>query len=289
MSAPRRRIVELCCGSSAVSLHLLGAAPLMPYQGSKKRYAEAITRTCGLTRPDAAILVDLSPWPEALTCLACSWMREAITSRLSSMRSADPMVLWERFTAESVPVDRVERVSRFLALQRWSFRGKPVWSRGRGMPGASKTDMYGRKGTDKFGEVKPQLIGLIGRVRSFPTLPLVAQTRDAREVAPKEWVIPGSTVVYFDPPYAGTTGYLDADLGRSEVLDIARRWQAAGAQVVISEASPLPLDGWQHVNITHMRKGRRSAWQTAEWLTVSPDVPLSVALPAQLPLFREAA
>jgi hypothetical protein len=233
----------------------------MPYQGAKTRYARAISDVCSLARPDASILVDLSPWSEALTSLACRWLRDPIAERLEQLCRDDPRDAWTRFTKEPIPSDRVERVTRFLALQRWSFRGKPVWGRGGhwGTPGYSTTDMYGVPATERFGAVKPQLESLLRRVRSFQSLPMVGLTADVRDVEPGDWVLPGSTTVYFDPPYSGTTGYLDADLTRCEVLEVAERWRAHGARVVVSEAEPLPLSGWQHIDITSRRTGRRSS------------------------------
>lgn len=74
-------------------------------------------------------------------------------------------------------------------------------------------------------------------------------------------------------PASKTTGYAN-DLPRPEVVALARRWQAAGATVCISEAEPIPelvADGWHAVDITHTRKGQRRTFskQQAEWLTMS--------------------
>ena len=95
--------------------------------------------------------------------------------------------------------------------------------------------------------------------------PAATVEANAYNVAP----IPGA-VVYIDPPYQGTTGY-GTDLPRVDVLDLARRWAAAGAVVCISEAEPLPLDGWHHVEITGCRKGQKRTFsrQQAEWLTLN--------------------
>lgn len=94
---------------------------------------------------------------------------------------------------------------------------------------------------------------------------------DAREVHPP--ALPPGTVCYMDPPYVGTTGYA-SDLPRSEVVTLARRWQAAGARVCISEAEPIPelvADGWHAVRIDGERQGQKRTFsrQQAEWLTLS--------------------
>ena len=81
--------------------------------------------------------------------------------------------------------------------------------------------------------------------------------------------LPPGTVVYMDPPYAGTTGYKHA-LDRTAVIEIARRWHDAGARVYISEAEPIAALGWHHVEITSERKGQaRTFGATPEWLTCS--------------------
>ena len=96
--------------------------------------------------------------------------------------------------------------------------------------------------------------------------PPVALTPDARIDPP---AIPPGTVVYMDPPYSGTTGYKH-DLGRNEVIAIAERWKDAGARVYISEAEPIPIKGWHHVEITGERIGQaRTFGATREWLTCS--------------------
>ena len=76
----------------------------------------------------------------------------------------------------------------------------------------------------------------------------------------------------FDPPYQGTTGYA-AKMPRSVVLEVAQRWSDAGAVVCVSEAVPLPLDGWHHVEITDARRGQRRTFsrQQREWLTMNRE------------------
>lgn len=69
------------------------------------------------------------------------------------------------------------------------------------------------------------------------------------------------TYVYLDPPYQGATGY-GWDCPRESVLVLARAWERAGAVVAISEAVPLDLEGWHHLELT-LRGGK------PEWLTLS--------------------
>jgi len=91
---------------------------------------------------------------------------------------------------------------------------------------------------------------------------------DVRMLEPPTDLPPG-TVVYLDPPYAGCTGY-GVQLPREAVLELALRWQAAGAQVYVSEAEPLPLPGWYQLEISHLRRRLPAGWgRKREFLTMS--------------------
>lgn len=96
--------------------------------------------------------------------------------------------------------------------------------------------------------------------------PPVHLTPDAA-IAPAK--IPPGTVVYMDPPYADTTGYKHT-FDRATVIATAQRWASAGARVYISEAEPIEIPGWFHVDIGGERKGQaRTFGDTQEWLTCS--------------------
>ena len=108
------------------------------------------------------------------------------------------------------------------------------------------------------------------KLDALPVMPATIAP-DAREVHPP--ALPPGTIAYLDPPYVGTTGYA-ADLPRSEVVTLARRWQATGARVCISEAEPIPelvARGWHAVRIDGERQGQKRTFsrQQAEWLTLS--------------------
>lgn len=80
---------------------------------------------------------------------------------------------------------------------------------------------------------------------------------DARLVDPP--TLPPGVVVYMDPPYQDTTGYAH-DLPRSQVVELAERWAAAGATIAISEAVGLSADltgDWFEVDITGERRGQK--------------------------------
>jgi hypothetical protein len=122
------------------------------------------------------------------------------------------------------------------------------------------------------------------RLSAAPTLPATIAD-DARPIEPG--TLPPGTVAYMDPPYLNTTGYA-ADLGRAEVVALARRWAEAGAVVCISEAEPIPelvADGWHAVEITGARVGQKRTFskQQAEWLTLNR--PPAWTVPVQTGLF----
>ena len=107
---------------------------------------------------------------------------------------------------------------------------------------------------------------------------LPATIHDDATTAPIPDPLPAGTLVYIDPPYVGTTPYAHDDLGRPQVVQLAQRWAAAGARVMISEAEPieaLVAAGWHAVEITAMRVGQRRTFskQQREWVTCSfpPD------------------
>jgi len=273
----RRKLVELCCGSAALTLHLHGSEPLMPFMGGKGRYAKAIAEMFGLERPSSVLLVDVGPWADAWAVLFSSH-RVHVISMLDAMVQEEPRELWDRLRKEPPPVDPVRRCAVFLVLQRLAFRGKAVQPRADGWndPGISETSAYGRVGTGRFGEVKPQLPQLPGLVVMLPEPDRCVVTGSATVIRPTDDAL--NWDVYLDPPYLGTTGYGPGDMTRDEVLELAQRWDSAGARVIVSEAEPLDLPGWHHTEITNQRVGKKSSWQRREWIT-------SNAAPAQTSLW----
>jgi site-specific DNA-adenine methylase len=107
------------------------------------------------------------------------------------------------------------------------------------------------------------------RLTALPDLPPTVVGADAREIDPPPL---DGVVVFLDPPYQGTTKYAH-DLDRDAVLELARRWDRAGATVAISEQEP--LTGWAdrvwHVDITAARKGQKRTFskQQREWLSMN--------------------
>jgi hypothetical protein len=99
--------------------------------------------------------------------------------------------------------------------------------------------------------------------------------------------VPGSRVL-FDPPYRGCPRYA-ALLQRARVLEVALRHASAGAEVIVCEGEPLPLDGWWSARLagadrTWLGGGGSAGRLRQEWLTAS--FPISV--PEQLSLWTAA-
>ena len=114
------------------------------------------------------------------------------------------------------------------------------------------------------------IAGASARLTTLPTLPATI-TDDARTVDPPQ--LPAGSWVYIDPPYVGTTGY-GHNLGRPEVIALARRWREAGAHVAVSEAVPiaeLVADGWHAHELSRERVGQKRTFskQQREVLTIS--------------------
>lgn len=76
--------------------------------------------------------------------------------------------------------------------------------------------------------------------------------------------------IYIDPPYDGTTGYLNK-FSRSEVVDTAKRL-SENNNVCVSEAQPISeliASGWCSAEFTRSRVGqfRKNSISRTEWIT----------------------
>jgi hypothetical protein len=339
--------VELCCGSAAVTLRLLGgpnARPPISYMGSKRGYAAAILAVLGLRSgqgADACVLVEAGPWARAWRLLTTPEGCKAVAAVIRGWVGEDARALWERLRAEPVPEGEAEAVGAWLAIGT-----NTVGCGGAAVDGGRFVTAGGfRRFTDEHGEntkpvdpaLLPSILALLSSLR-WPPVQVVegdvcgveprevaawlyineasfrrgdpdsgfddTQARHERGTrgaclspqeriaprlddtpswppvvvsnAPVEQVQPGTlppgTVAFFDPPYQGTTGYQHT-LSRSDVLIVAQRWADAGVTVCVSEAEPLPLPGWHHVEITGCRVGQKRTFskQQREWLTLNRE------------------
>ena len=286
MSAPCPLFVELCAGTAAVTLRLLGGKALRPavgMPGCKQGYAHAILHCMGLRSGQGAqraVLAEAGPW-----ALVHAAMFSKAGAQAVSRRTMDHLApanndhkahwLWTRelfdaclaagVTHDEIPVMAADWL--YLCCGSYNAKG----------PSAGVGWAAGKAATKNFSRVRPSAYTAHDwssrwlRQRPWQT-PVWTVQGDAAKLVPP-WPLPAGTRVYIDPPYAGTTGYQHT-MSRVQVIDTACRWASAGARVYVSEAEPLPIAGWHHVDITTTRTGKRRTYgDTKEWLTMSHPPP----------------
>jgi len=289
-TAPRGfRLYEPCAGSAALTLYLMGASEqLLPYQGNKWRLAPRIAQILamrGCVDLSAVHLADPGPWGTVWTLIGKGVAeRQRLTVMIRELVQLDPRETYDRIVQEPCPEDPAELAARFLFLQRLSPAGRAVgWTdppRRWKTAGFNKSSAYGTRATQDFGGVRPMLPYLVECLERLDGLRWPGSFSAASDSfeyparPPKAW-IPERTVVFIDPPYLGTTGYLgDAVLSRDAVVRNARTWCKWGALVLISEAEPIaPLmdAGWEAHQLKAAEKTGHAGWsQYDEWITVSP-------------------
>jgi len=232
--------------------------------GAKTGYARAILQVMGLAAGDGA---DRYLWCEPDP--GCRLLLEAYRSAELAQQAADiirgwsdedPRTLWERLRAEGPVADVAPReVARSLVVGAWSWRGVNGNS-------YNKSEAEGHPQSCKY----PRSCSIISKETTSLSTLFATITTDARQTAPPS--PSGRMIAYIDPPYKDTTGY-GHDLTRTEVMALAMKWSDAGADVYISEAEPIDLPGWYHVDITRCRQGQKRTFskQQAEWLTCSKE------------------
>lgn len=286
-------LIEPCCGTAALALHLLGARrQLTPRQGSKwshrRALAELVARLGYVGAPARVVLSDADPWGVAVAWALVG--RETLLERLRPLVAAgerDPRALHDRLHGAALPLDPARMAAELLWLQRMAYAGKAVRTAGGRWvsPGLNLTSAYGVPATDRFGEVRPLGPSLLRAIEALPPV-------SARVDAEVGLVVPTGpvrrTLVYLDPDYVGSTGY-SASIPRSDVVELAVEWTRAGATVLVSEAEAveeLRARGWSAEQIGQVegKADRRLVFRSrsrVEWVTY--------AGPTQLSLFGCAA
>jgi site-specific DNA-adenine methylase len=273
-------LVEPCCGSAALTLHLLGARDqLTPYQGTKwplRHQLQALLVRLGYWgAPSYVLLSDASPWAVAMqTVLRRPQDVADALAPLVAEGERDPEAVYARLQGGRLPRCPVRMAAELLWLQRMAFSGKAVGSKHARWksPGFNVSSARGEPASDGFGEIRPLgqcLLRRVAALRPFPAVDgLVGlwTPEQLREVGER-------VVVLLDPPYQGTTTYPCGHLTRDEVLELAQGYHAAGATVIVCEAEPLPLAGWRTECLTEsVGRGEssfrsRRAGKNAEWVT----------------------
>jgi hypothetical protein len=281
-------LVELCAGSAAVSLRWMSAKQRPPFgwMGSKAGYADQVLEAMGLlpggaAEGDLVYLAEPGPWNLYWHAMTTSEVRARVEAVLRGWAGEDPESLWRRLAAAPVPESPTDRVAAWMVLMFWGFGTKPVLPHGEKWKthGFSRTTPY-RADIAKERRARGEHYD-VGQNLRIPQL-LARQPRDLRCLSNDRIYlyagslrpIPGA-LCYLDPPYDGVTQGYGHTLTRKEVLALGTRWNSAGAHVYISEAEPLPLTGWHHLELSPPRgRGRTFSRQQREFLTISPAAPV---------------
>lgn len=286
-------LYDLPTGYGAFFLYLLGGPKLVPavgYMGGKRRLAPDIAEVMGVgpgLKPDRVVLADAGcpgwVWPEILDVARAAKVAEV----LWSWRQEGPVELWERLVKLPPAADPAERAAQVLWLQartannsplRWTDKGWRMDATGRAQQfrATSGQKLWARgdtgrpRGVQSTGSVVRRVLTIaraLSRHRvTFHHGDLFEVLDDAR----------AGDLAYLDPDYQGCTSY-GHTVPRLRLLDSAEDLRARGVNVAISEAVPLPLPGWWHLDLT--RPGGKP-----EWLTMSCQ-----PVRRQVGLFRGAA
>lgn len=251
--------VEPCAGMAAVAMRLLGCEPLIRYMGGKREYAPAILDGLGIRAVSGCSRLVLSDaGPVGVVWEAFSRGEgEAIVARLCDLHDESERIgrreLWTRLRGEPAAMSG-EDAAGWLVLAGWAFRaGQPS----SGFVGNGRPRNAPR--LDSGAIVRASALTVALRASALTVARDASALTVARDASAR-------VVVFLDPPYLNTQGY-DASLHREAVERIARDWADAGAEVLITERTPMDgLQGWRHVKIASSRNG------ASEWLCLSPSV-----------------
>lgn len=122
-------LVELCCGTAALSLWALARRrPLTGFMGSKRRDAENLCDLLGARDPDRVLLVDAGPWGDVWTTLRDDDLRaQTVECLLALDAEGDLVEVWRALVLEPPPTDPAERVAQYLCLQSRAAGCIPIW------------------------------------------------------------------------------------------------------------------------------------------------------------------
>lgn len=298
-------LVEPCAGSAALTMHLLGATrQLVPYQGSKWSHRKSLHQVLlkhgfrGV--PSRVTLCDAGPWGTALSALFCSLRRASVIGHLERLGEEDPRAVFDRLDNHPCPENVEQFTAEFLFLQRLAFSGKAVSgvpagqrtmfgsSRHWGSPGFNRSSAYGLAATDVFGAINPMIPSLISALRKMSdTVVMPERGVLSFQMSARDLIVyrTGRRVVFFDPPYRGSTRYPDGHLAREEVVELAMRScrdpdgrYLSDTLVMVAEAEPidhLVAEGWEAFRIAGPKSTSEPfRSKKEEWVTVSPFLPV---------------
>jgi len=269
--------IELCAGMVSLSMLLDGRrAPVTRYRGGKWRLADDIFDVGGITNKkfdrfiwceanhDTRRFLTLWSDPQVSECavdVMAEWILGGPDSMVERWRTVDRMFRRTRRSASSDDLTDAEFCASFF-----------LWRQVEGFQRICAAYLLGKPIGDHYSKgirtYPPDWI--IGQIRSsalnFSGFTPYSIHEDAGDVVPFK-----DAVVYLDPPYRNTLGYSGLDLSRERVVEIARRWDEAGAHVLISEGEQideLVLEGWHGRQISD-RTGFVPGKHSPEFITTN--------------------
>lgn len=170
-----------------------------------------------------------------------------------------------------------ERVAEWAILSTWAYRkGEPESGFNPGVAVDRPSTETANAAYARHAGLEADLFRPAAGVSRWPPVAVLATLPDAAELSALLGT-PGDlegVVVYSDPDYRDTTGYLSTC--REIIPDLALGWAAMGATVCVSEAVPveeLTAHGWHAIDITGGRRGqtRTFARVATESLTMNVE------------------
>jgi site-specific DNA-adenine methylase len=231
-------LVELCCGSAALSLYTVKRRPLLVYCGSKAAYAKSIMERIGVDPSYVSniTLNDVGMW---------GWIWRALQLNASEIKN----IIGQHANEEDQKTF-YSRLDALIAASRNAWQ-KAVYYLVK-LAGTWRGMEVGNFKSIKGGFV-PKLKTLAERcaimdnvLRNWTCLQLDASAVDIPSVKPDDTVI-----CYIDPPYKNHEFPYVHHLERDRVIHLAKKW--ANAIVVISECEPLQRilgAGWKSEDIS---------------------------------------
>lgn len=310
-----RGYIEPCLGAGAVLLALLDPTlvPFCGYMGGKRKFAARILHSLGRRPGEGAKEVAISEagplgwvWSELMSMERA----EAVAEVLYGWEGCGPVELWNHLVARPPSIDRAVRAAQVLWIQgrmatccpviwegeRWEMGDKPrrsgrpsrqtVQMDGHAVERAQKVAFPRRQAKGKGfnvagagGLLLPRTVA--GRVlaiaRALSRQPVHFHHGDYANAIPAGDL--SGWDIYWDPPYQGATSYA-VDLPRERVLRDAQDLRARGAQLTISEAVPLPIRRWRHIDLT--REGGKPEWLTCSRWPMAAQLPIHFGNAADL-------
>lgn len=266
--------IELCAGMAGVSMRLAGRNRLIKYRGGKWKLANDIIDIGGITTPSRYVWAEANPHARRfLQTFSNSSVSSEAVEIMRTWMTCSPQENLDRWHSLKAVFDgaRVEHLdvsdaefcaSFFLWRQVEGHRRIPKVSY-LGIPNPDAVRREDRIGkhpswmTDWMQYSAQNFSGMTAEIHD-----------DARAITPFK-----DAVVYVDPPYDKTLGYSKMDLKRDQVIGLARSWDEAGAQVMISEGEPLHdlvRDGWHKVQLASRGSFNCGIW-AEEWLTTNRE------------------